>query len=221
MTREHPLFVLNYTDYISGISKLYESDERLLFPKLNLKEQYPELYLVIEVLEDVLAAENIEVFLYIDATSPNSIDLDTRCDEIIISSIKPFYGEEETLTCIATPIGTFDFCFIRNFSDGSKFEVPEVPLSEEIKKSLFLAPCEISFSRSDSTGEISIIHEYPADMVFPPFSPNSYLIGSPQQIHAEAYYNFRRQKEQAISEYMDKNSETLAFEMVSYVIRPD
>lgn len=250
MTKEHPIFMLVSDDIRGGLSLFFKSNNCFPFPNdIDVEKDFPEIYLVVDTIES-LFKEDVALYLYSDATTPASVVSDLRSDEIIIATQKSvFTDNQEVLWYMITPLGVFYFYFLLTTSSGSLVEIDSVFFTDEIKESLFLAPCEVGFPEG-GMGEASILHVYPPRMHFPPLPPENYLIGSDQQAQAEIFYEFRKIKEQELEESgieRDPNgdfiycgasdwdeddeeddddedfcqTQTVVFETTFYVIRPE
>lgn len=195
---EHHIFLSVFDDATSRMPCVFFRHNRdFPFPKGDF-DTYPEIALVVDTIESFF--KDVMLYLTLGISNGDSPALKETCEEIVIATQKSELCKEETFFYLITPIGAFDMEFFREKPDGGIVELPPVVITDEMKRGLFLAPCEVAFD-----DHLEILHVYDPKMPFPPLTPGNYISGSPQQKHATEYYKFKELKDQGFEEWAEEN----------------
>ncbi len=172
---------------------LFVCNSRFLFPDIDVDKVYPEIRLFVETLQSFYDKEKIRVFLSVEAPYGIGPSLADKSEELVLTTTA-IEGCGEMFWYLATPLGTFYLEFLCKNRNNAVVEKGDVLLTDEIRKGLFLCPCEFEYFADRGGGEIT--HIYPPDMPFPPLKPEKYMSGSRLEALARKYWDNQEKKEQ-------------------------
>lgn len=156
----------------------------ILLPEMNLEETLPELYVLVETMEELLG---LRVLLVVDPEVEQMF-----CEELIVGTTveiedidDPYSEKYETFSYVSCLAGTYFFAFYEE-KDGILVKtVPAPELTKDLIHQLFLARAQTLYQ-----GEyIYVKNIINPDLHFPPLKPEAYLIGSPAWEYAKAFWD--------------------------------
>ena len=169
---------------------LFAYNSNLLFPDINVDEIYPEIELFVETLESFYT--DTRVFLSLPAPYSIKANLLDTSDELVLG-VSKINHVGEMPWYLVTPLGTFNLEFL-SLRGNAYVERCDTVLTDEMKKGLFLVPCEYEFSSNHSGGQI--LHVYDPNMPFPPLKPEEYIMGSRSERLAREYWRMQEIKDE-------------------------